>query len=100
MSASNWAICPRCLARAKAEEARQLAEVMQKYGQIPVQEFDTARAAINPVDLYKLTTFREDYEIYGADQGIVHVSYDGSCRTCGLCLSFNDERPIPGLDEP
>jgi hypothetical protein len=100
MSASNWAVCPRCLARAKAAEARKLAGVMASYGKVPVAEFDAARAAIEPVHPRDLAAFREDYEITGAEDGAVTVSYGGSCGTCGLSLSFSETRPIPGVDEP
>jgi hypothetical protein len=99
VGASNWAVCPRCLARAKAAEARKLAEVMASYGKIPVAEFDAARAAIEPVHPRDVATFREDYEITGAQDGAVVVSYAGGCETCGLSLSFGETRPIPGVDE-
>lgn len=33
-------------------------------------------------------TFREDYEIYGADKGTVLALYKGRCTTCGLNTSF------------
>ena len=100
MSADNWAVCPRCLMRAKAEEGRQLAEVMRRYGKIPVAEFDAARSAIQPVDPHKLTTFREDYVISGAEAGVITVSYSGHCQTCGFGTDFKDEHPLPGWDAP
>lgn len=99
MSASNWATCPRCLARAKKAEAGQLAAVMATYGKVPVEEFDQARAAIEPVREVDFATFREDCEIFGARTGTVTVSYGGSCGTCGLSLEFRDARPIEGVDQ-
>ena len=99
MSADNWAVCPRCVARAKKAEARALAEVTASYGKIPVAEFDTARAAIKPVRDKDYETFREDYEIYGASDGEVTVDYSGHCSTCGLNLNFKDQRTIPGVGE-
>lgn len=95
MSASNWAICPRCLARAREAEAAQLAAVMDSYGKVPVDEFDRARAEVKPVDPEDFRNFREDYEIYGAETGTVEVSYSGHCGTCGLGLDFTDKRPLP-----
>lgn len=100
MSADNWAVCPRCMARARKAEADKLAEVMASYGTVPVAEFDAARAAIKPVRDQDYRTFREDYEIYGAEGGLVQVSYSGHCDVCGLSLDFKDEHPIPGVDEP
>lgn len=99
MSADHWATCPRCLARAKKAEADQLAAVLATYGQVPVEEFDQARAAIKPVLVTDLKTFSESYEIYGAISGKVTVSYCGYCNSCGLCLQFEDVRPIEGVDE-
>lgn len=99
MSADNWAVCPRCLQRAKKREADRLAEVMASYGKVSVAEFDAARAAVEPVREQDFTTFREDYEISGAKTGTVTVSYSGNCDRCGLSLSFEESRAIPGLDE-
>lgn len=99
MSASNWATCPRCLARAKKAEAGQLAAVMATYGKVPVEEFDQSRAAIKPVRESDHKTFREDYEITGAETGEVTVSYGGSCSACGLSLEFESPWPIEGVDQ-
>lgn len=99
MSADNWAVCPRCVARAKKTEADQLAKVVATYGKIPVAEFDAARATIKPVRQVDYETFREDYEIHGASGGVVTVDYSGHCSKCGLGLNFKDDHPIPGADE-
>lgn len=96
MGASNYAICMRCVARAREAEAAQLALLMADYGKIPIAEFDAARAAVKPVREQEFTTFREDYEIYGASDGTVIVDYYGGCGKCGLKLSFRDEHPIEG----
>jgi hypothetical protein len=68
---------------------------MASYGKVPVAEFDRARAAVKPIDQQDYATFREDYEITGAKDGIVVVSYGGSCEVCGLELSFTDKHPLP-----
>lgn len=94
MSASNWAICPRCLSRARKTEAEALAKVMASYGKVPLEEFDQARAKIETPNPADFATFREDYEIYGADDGAVKVDYSGGCQVCGLELSFTDEHPL------
>jgi hypothetical protein len=94
MSASNWAICPRCVTRATRDHDSRLADVMATYGTVPVEEFDRARSQIKEVDPEDYRTFREDYEIYGATDGVVTVDYGGSCSTCGLSLSFKDDHPL------
>jgi hypothetical protein len=100
MSADNWAQCPRCqkaLDGTVDTLARRLAD---DYGKITADEFASlqARHAEAVVKAENgSSTFREDYEIYGAEDGAVTVSYSGGCRVCGLSLSFRDDHPIPGL---
>ena len=72
MGADNWAICPRCRRRAGGPA------IAAHLGQ-PLRE-----------------TLREDYEFYGAAEGIVQVSYGCECTVCGLKLSFDTAYPIPG----
>lgn len=95
MSADNWAICPRCLARAqKAEQARRSATAAS-YGQVTIEEYDRMRAEIKVPDPESFRTFRENYEITGAAEGTVEVTYAGHCTACGLDLSFTDKHPLP-----
>lgn len=96
MGADNWAVCPRCIGRARAAEAEQLAAVMADYGKIPVTEFDKARAVVTTPRDQDFDTFREDYSITGAATGTVTVGYHGQCTECGLILSFTCEHPIEG----
>jgi hypothetical protein len=88
VSADNWSVCPRCWddAQRKADEAK--VEVMGLYGAIPVEEFDKRRDALEEPDPDTYTTFREDYEFYGADKGEVHASYRGGCSACGLSVEL------------
>lgn len=101
MSASNWARCPRCKARALAAAQKRAAELQASYGNVSPEEYSAALTALttlpNPARLPE--TFREDYEITGAETGVVKVSYGGSCETCGLSLTFDSEHEIPGVDE-
>ena len=94
MSADNWAICPRCIKRATREHDEQVATVMATYGQVSVDEFDAARAALKDVDPEAFRTFREDYEFYGAEDGEVTASYSGHCAKCGLGLDFKEVRKL------
>jgi hypothetical protein len=36
--------------------------------------------------------FREDYEFWGAKDGVVKWSYSGHCGECGLGVDFQGER--------
>lgn len=89
MSANNWAICPKCLAGARAFEQQARANVAALYGTVSVAEFDAAREAVQAVDPEKFQTFREDYEFYGAETGELIATYSGSCTECGLSCNLN-----------
>jgi len=98
MSASNWDICPRCVHRAAQAADREADALRARYGHVPLDEFEAARAAIQPASRENYRTLREDYEIYGASTGTVTVSYGASCETCGLALEFTDKHPFSGLE--
>ena len=95
MSADNWAQCPRCAANRQAAVRDLVAKVAQAYGVLPVTEFDRLRESAVDLECESLEpTFREDYEINGAETGEVVVSYRGSCARCGLSLKFRDTHPL------
>jgi hypothetical protein len=98
MSADNWAQCPRCTSAGTAKLQAREAAIQASYGVVPVADFDDARRALEADKAAferRAPTFREDYEIYGADTGVVKVGYSGSCGECGLQLDFTEEHPIP-----
>ena len=103
MSADNWEYCPRCTRREEVRLGERQVEVDALYGKVSVEEFNTARAALDEereAFTNRRATFREDYEFYGADTGVVKVEYSGECTICGLKLSFKDSRDIPEVDKP
>jgi len=100
VSADNRAKCPRCAKRTEAALLKRELAVAESYGTVSIEDFDRARADLadeRSAAQGALPTFREDYEIYGAEDGIVHVDYSGSCQECGLSLSFTHEHPL-GVD--
>jgi hypothetical protein len=102
MSADNWAHCLRCSKAAEAELVRHEEEVIASYGTIPMEQFDRARADLvtrRKEFEQREETFREDYEIFGAEDGLVQVHYSGQCTSCGLALKFVDHHPIPGINQ-
>ena len=70
MSASNWDTCPRC-----------------------IDEIGTERATHD-------SSFREDYEIFGAQSGEIEVHYKGRCKACGLGIAFTERRRFYTPEEP
>jgi hypothetical protein len=99
VSADNWAECPRCKVRAAAEIDRQLAAVQARYGEVSADEYLELMAAVPKLPERADSTFREDYEIYGAASGVVKVSYGGHCMVCDLDLQFTHEHRIEGIND-
>ena len=99
MSADQWSVCPRCLTTAEKREREQRAAVVAMYGSVSIEEFDGARDAIEEVRDEDYRTFREDFEVYGADEGTVNIDYSGRCTKCSLALSFITTRDIPDTQE-
>lgn len=91
MSADNWAVCPRCkLNEMNAVKALDY-RVENEYGKISIDDFLVLRneAQQRREALPKQeSSFREDYEIYGAEEGTIQVEYRGSCKYCGLVTKF------------
>lgn len=98
MSADSWSICPRCRLRHEANAKRLIAEANAAYGTLEVTAWKAldaeARAAGAP---YAETDLREDYELSGADEGEVTVSYSCFCQKCALASDFRHSHTIEGL---
>lgn len=96
MSADNWAACPRCERTRQEELALARDQVSALYGKVPVAEFDAARDALARFEADTPGhTFREDYEFYGVEDGVLHISYRGGCEICGLKFEHRSEHPLP-----
>mgnify|MGYP001563408306 CR=1 FL=1 len=93
MSADNWAICPKCKHEAEKELAVLAQQVAEGYGVLPIDEFDTLRTKLaGGIDEESLRTYREDYEFYGAEDGVITASYSGHCDKCKVGLDFEEKR--------
>ena len=89
MSADNWAQCPRCKARHQQALKDMRTKFAALYGTVPIEEFEQHRDLLATTEATKLQeTLREDYEIYGAEDGVVEVRYACTCKTCGLASEF------------
>jgi hypothetical protein len=97
MSADNWNACPQCKDNKVDKVADLEKQVDGAYGKVSAEEFMRLNGLLAQAKLevdkddWNDRTFREDYEIYGADEGTVKVSYSGSCTKCGLRLNFEEE---------
>lgn len=99
MSADNWACCPRCTdARIAAVEELER-KMDEAYGKVDREAYkaleDAFAEAERVVERWQEDdshhTFREDYEIYGATEGVIRVGYKGACTECGLSVRFTHE---------
>lgn len=76
---------------------KRVADVQALYGKVPLEQFDRARLTLTNLASDSKDTFRENYEIYGAQTGVVTVSYSGKCQVCQLSLRFEETHPLPGF---
>lgn len=95
MSATNWAVCPRCYDNLYLGTEKRNQEINSLYGKIPLEEFTKLqKEAASPPSMQDLPessyTFREDYEIYNAESGCLVIDYHGQCTKCNLRFVFND----------
>lgn len=92
MSADNWTTCPRCNDQALVRFTAEFERVNALYGNVPIEEFEEARKALEYAAFAPKETFREDYEFYGAEHGEVVTSYSGCCIECGLTVDFEESK--------
>jgi hypothetical protein len=94
MSADNWAVCPRCFARALEVAAEQRATVEESYGSIPRDRFLLAVADLKEPNTADFHTFREDYEFWGAESGTIEWRYRGVCTACSLAAELSGSHEL------
>lgn len=100
MSASNWAKCPRCQKTLDGTVDLLSRRVADEYGKVPVAQYTVLQNKLAEAVVKAHAgsqTFREDYEITGAETGTVTVSYGGGCAECGLNFTFDHAYEIPGV---
>lgn len=101
MSATNWAACPRCLARMRAAKSAKLTEAADSYGKVSIEEFDRLRveAEAMPTEQRENAgldeggySLREDYNgscQIDEDTGFFAVDYQASCQRCDFEYGFS-----------
>lgn len=90
MSADNWTTCPRCTEKEYQRIADLELRVSEGYGVLPLEEFDALREEVR-IGPRLEETFRENYDFYGADEGLITASYSGWCTACTLSAKFKYE---------
>lgn len=63
---------------------------------MPEHEYRELRAAlpVDPDGEDMEARFREDYEIWGAEDGEIRISYEGECQECHLRVTFQHAIPF------
>lgn len=99
MSADNWTVCPKCMAKAVEDQRKKQAEVAKAYGKVPAERYlEMLRKSCVSTDVGQ--TFREDWGIGMSDCGEFHVHYQGACQTCGFAHEFSHEVNVLTGGEP
>lgn len=91
MSADRWNICPKCETIAAEKNRLLAAEVEEKYGKIPLDEWLSLYGKPG-FDVQK-ATLREDWELdldrMNADAPLtLEVSYNAHCDVCGFTVKY------------
>jgi hypothetical protein len=95
MSADNWTICPQCKLIAEKKHEKNLQEVTEMYGKIPIDEFLDRTIIVNKLD----SSLREDYELGIDEDGEFYVYFSASCEECGFKFSFKETRKLELKEE-
>lgn len=96
MSASNWAICPQCVKRARENLVKSLRNLREN---LSPEDFALVQRTMANVDPEDFRTFREDFEFSGnwelfggvPENGAaptITASYSGHCEECGFGTDF------------
>jgi hypothetical protein len=99
MSADNWTTCPRCKAKAEADDKGKIDAAAKAYGKVSAEEYEKLVADARSPAQFDTDTLREDYEI-GVHNGEFSVSYGCSCNVCGFKFSFKHEEKVKVPDAP
>ena len=98
MSADNWAICPRCLARTKMERMKRKQDLVDDYGKVPEEEYVVRRLAEVTADSRctdsPRCTLREDYSIDIDSKGKFTISYSCACSACQFSHRFQHSQQL------
>lgn len=96
MSADRWSECPRCKYLYDESVKEKINEIKSLYGKIPEEEYlqkyrDAKISLLKEFD----TSMRQDYEFYGAENGVLNIRFSASCNECGFSWSYKHEEKIP-----
>ena len=113
MSADNWTTCKHCKDTRRADHDFATADLRKRiaddYGKVPLEEWEEARRQLADLEAgiaffekseANYFTFREDWEIDGAETGTVTVTYWGRCSVCGYGVKFTHEQPCTPKGRP
>ena len=95
MSANNWAICPSCVKKHKDGREKQLKEMQEAYGMVPIDSFNLMQESLKKIEEPK-HTLEEYYETY-TNNGVLEIKYESKCTVCGFRFKF--EKTVNMLEE-
>jgi hypothetical protein len=87
MSADNWRVCPKCLAKEEKNHGDLSEKARQLYGKVPSDEWiDMISEAQKEVELED--TLREDWELKMKEDGEFYINYCCSCVECNFQFEY------------
>jgi len=93
MSADNWGVCPKCMAKAVRDKDNLKLKIDNSYAKIPAEKYlELFNKWKEPIAIKN--TLREDYELGVDADGIFYVDYSCACTTCTFKHLFNDNQQL------
>jgi hypothetical protein len=90
MSADHWSTCPKCKADKERRVSAAREEARAMYGKVPQEEY---LEAIDRFPKAESTELDENmgwyYEFFGAEDGVLGISFSCQCRDCGYKFNYN-----------
>ena len=97
MSADGWQQCPQCSEEAEKKINELTNSIDEQYGRLdPESWLEFKRCTELDIDEIERSeqTWREQFEFFGAESGVLKVSYSAYCTVCKLKLEFKQEHPF------
>ena len=89
MSADSWSKCPKC----GNKEEDKLQEARDRYGKIPLEEYERGLLDAKSNPTINCDTLRGDHEFYLEDN-ILSIDYSCHCTECDFKFRFEKEIDI------
>lgn len=99
MSATNWAICPKCKIENDKTNAKRITDAEKHYGKVSSKKYMALRSEARNSTVFE-ETLREEYQIYiNEDNGKFTVFYHGCCEVCQFEYKYEYTEKVIKISE-